>query len=147
LSRFASGVTVVTTTLPGGEQKGLTVSAFSSLSLDPPLILICIDRKASLHEHLDKGSHFAVNILSEDQETVSRRFASREDSDRFSGVEVVSGQSGSPLILGSLASIECRVVDALPGGDHTIFVGEVESVTTGDGKPLLYCLSCYGRLA
>jgi flavin reductase (DIM6/NTAB) family NADH-FMN oxidoreductase RutF len=126
--------------------RGMTVSAFSSLSLDPPLCLICIDRVASLHGHLREGGHFAVNVLAEDQEAVSRRFASTEWRDRFQGVSTRDGVTGAPLIAGAVATIECRVVSAYPGGDHTIFVGEVVSATTSEGGPLLYYRGRYANL-
>jgi flavin reductase (DIM6/NTAB) family NADH-FMN oxidoreductase RutF len=145
LGCFASGVSVVTTRSSDGRLHGITVSAFSSLSLDPPLVLICIDKGASLHQQLEPGGFFAVNLLAEDQEAISRRFASR-DSDRFSGVEFTEGVTGPPLIKGSLACIECRVVDALPGGDHTIFVGEVVSTQVKEGAPLLYFRGKYCKL-
>lgn len=147
LSHFASGVTVVTTSSEGGEKKGITVSAFSSVSLDPPLVLICIDKRASIHEHLKKGRWFAVNVLSQEQESLSRHFASRGEMDRFIGIELVEGASGSPLIAGAVASIECRVVEAYEGGDHTIFVGEVEAAGVTGGEPLLYYRGNYARRA
>jgi flavin reductase (DIM6/NTAB) family NADH-FMN oxidoreductase RutF len=146
LSRFASGVTVVTTKCENSKLHGITVSAFSSLSLDPPLILICIDKKASVHNHLKEGAHFAVNILAEDQEIISRRFASREE-DRFDKTSYSEGRTGVPLIEGALAAIECRVVNAYPGGDHTIFVGEVISTSVSEGKPLAYFRGGYARLS
>lgn len=146
LSRFASGVTVVTTTDAHGKPWGMTVSAFSSLSLDPPLILICIDKKASGHGHFTPDSAFAVNILGEDQEEVSRRFASR-DVDRFNGVGYRHGTTGSPLLEGAIARIECRVTEAYPGGDHTIVVGELVATEVADGKPLVYYRGGYAQLA
>jgi flavin reductase (DIM6/NTAB) family NADH-FMN oxidoreductase RutF len=146
LGSFASGVTVVTALSEDGQRLGLTVSAFSSLSLEPPLILICIDKRASAHDHLSEGRHFAVNILAEDQEQISARFASR-DADRFNGLAIVEGKTGSPLIEGAIAHIECRVTQAYPGGDHTIFIGQVEAVAIDDENPLLYFRGRYARLA
>jgi flavin reductase (DIM6/NTAB) family NADH-FMN oxidoreductase RutF len=146
LSRFASGVTVVTTTDGHGKPFGMTVSAFSSLSLEPPLILICIDKKASGHGHFSPGSTFAVNILAEDQEEVSRRFASR-DVDRFNGIGYRSGTTGVPLLEGAIARIECRVTDIYAGGDHTIVVGELVATEVSDGKPLAYYRGGYAQLA
>src|SRR5688500_1003260 len=122
LGRFASSVSVVTSRCKDGELRGLTVSAFSSLSLNPPLILICIDNRSSLVEHLAEGCSFAVNILGEDQETLSRRFASKEPN-RFEGVGYKEGLSGSPLLDHALATLECKVVHNYAGGDHTIVVG------------------------
>jgi flavin reductase (DIM6/NTAB) family NADH-FMN oxidoreductase RutF len=146
LGHFATGVSVVTARGDDGKTRGLTVSAFSSLSLDPPLILICIDRRASLHDHLPVESHFCVNILTEDQEVISRRFASKE-ADRFEGLGYEEGMGGAPLLEGSLATIECRVVEACPGGDHTIFIGQVERSSVNEGRPLTYYRGGYSRLA
>lgn len=146
LSRFVSGVTVVTTLGRDQRPAGITVSAFSSVSLDPPLVLACIDKRASLHDSLTEGTHFAVNILAGDQEEISRRFASK-DHERFDGSAYRQGISGAPLLEGALAYIECRVVHAYPGGDHTIVVGEVESATVADHRPLAYYRGRYSHLA
>lgn len=146
MSRFASSVTVVTTKTEDNELSGITVSAFSSVSLDPPLILVCIDKRASFHDVLEKGRYFAVNILAEDQELVSRRFASKEP-DRFTGLAYKEGVTGMPLLDGALASIECRVVHSYAGGDHTIVVGEVESAAVAEGKPLAYFRGGYAQLS
>jgi flavin reductase (DIM6/NTAB) family NADH-FMN oxidoreductase RutF len=146
MSRFASGVSVVTTKKDDGKLEGITVSAFSSLSLDPPLVLICIGKNASIHNSLSEGRYFAVNILAEDQELFSRRFSSR-DEDRFAGVGYKEGPTGSPLLDGALCHIECRVVHTYPGGDHTIVVGEIETTNDAEGKPLVYFRGGYARLA
>ena len=145
LSHFASGVTVVTTCSEDGQHLGITVSAFSSLSLEPPLILICIDKRASVHDYLKEGGHFAVNILGDDQELISRRFASKV-ADRFEGLGYSIGNTGAPLISGALASIECSIVHLYPGGDHTIIVGEVLATDVSDGHPLAYFRGGYVRL-
>ena len=145
LSRFVSGVTVVTVLDSDSQPAGITVSAFSSVSLDPPLVLACIDKRASVHAHLTEGSHFAINILAQDQEHLSRRFASK-DEDRFGGAGYREGACGAPLLEGALAHIECRVVHAYPGGDHTIVVGEVESMNVTDHKPLAYYRGGYAQL-
>jgi len=146
LSRFVSGITIVTIL---GEDKvpaGITVSAFASVSLEPPLVLVCIDKRASLHDSLREGRHFAVNILTEDQEHLSRRFASKEQ-DRFDGCGYREGANGAPILEGSLAYLECIVRHAYPGGDHTIVVGEVEATSVADHKPLAYYRGGYGQLA
>jgi flavin reductase (DIM6/NTAB) family NADH-FMN oxidoreductase RutF len=145
LSQFASGVTVVTARGEDNELRGLTVSAFSSLSLEPPMVLICIDKRASIHNHLKEGSRFGVNILAEDQEAISRRFATKE-ADRFNGLDWTEGVTGAPRIEGALAFIECRIAHAYPGGDHTIFVGEVEATAVTQGNPLAYFRSNYARI-
>ena len=146
LGRFASGVTIFTTRCDDNQPRGITVSAFSSVSLEPPLVLVCIDKRASVHDYLQEGRHFAVNILADDQEVISRRFASK-DENRFQGIGYKDGLTGAPLIDGALAHIECRIQHAYPGGDHTIVVGEVESVKIGEGKPLAYFRGGYVQLA
>jgi flavin reductase (DIM6/NTAB) family NADH-FMN oxidoreductase RutF len=145
LGHFAASVTVVTTQLEDGQRAGITVTAFSSLSLDPPLVLVCLNKRARLHDRLRPGGHFAVNILAEDQEFVSRRFASSEP-DQFREIGYSDGATGVPLIQGAIAAIECRIVELLPGGDHTIFVAQVESTHITEGKPLVYFRGGYGRL-
>lgn len=144
MGRFASGVTVVTT-LFQGERYGMTVSSFSSLSLDPPLVLICVDRRLSTHDALVGAGQFVVNILSDSQEHLSRQFASRE-ADKFQGVAYSAGLLGLPVLDGALASIECRLHSTAPGGDHTILIGEVVAMEIGDGDPLLYYRSGYREL-
>jgi flavin reductase (DIM6/NTAB) family NADH-FMN oxidoreductase RutF len=144
MGHFASGVTVVTTELQG-QLYGLTVSSFTSLSLDPQLILICIDRKLGTHEILQAAGRFAINILAKDQEHLSRRFASR-DIDKYQGVAYHVGGQGVPLLEGVLATIECRIHSTAPGGDHTVFVGEVVDAQVFEGEPLLYYRSGYHEL-
>lgn len=146
LGRFASGVTIVTTTDEQGRDQGMTVSAFSSLSLDPPLVLVCLDHNASVWPAFAVAEHFAINILSAAQEALSRRFASR-DGDRFDGVGFARGGSGVALLDDTLASIECRVTARVAQGDHSILIGSVESGTTrGDLQPLLYYRGGYASL-
>lgn len=144
MGHFASGVTVVTTR-DGEDLVGLTVSAFCSLSLDPPLVLICIDRNVASHDAISSTGRFAVNILKTEQEELSRRFASRMEN-KFEGVGTTEGVGDVPLITGSLATIECQLRDQLPGGDHTIFVAEVDKVVIGEGEPLLYFRSGYREI-
>jgi flavin reductase (DIM6/NTAB) family NADH-FMN oxidoreductase RutF len=145
LSHFASGVTIVTTC--DGEQRptGLTASAFCSVSLDPPLILICVDHKSQSFPHLRESGRFAINILHQGHEQLSRRFASTR-LDKFDGVAFTMGTVGVPLIDAALAYLECRTVSAHVEGDHTIFVGRVEAVGVGEGEPLLYYGGRYHRL-
>lgn len=145
MGSFASGVTIVTSKCEDNELRGLTVSAFSSVSLEPPLVLICLDHRCSLHGQLKEGLYFAVNVLAEDQQDLSNKFASR-DPNRFSGINLTEGVTGSPLIEGAIAHIECRVVYAYPGGDHTIYVGEVEATTINDNKPLAYFRGNYAQI-
>jgi 3-hydroxy-9,10-secoandrosta-1,3,5(10)-triene-9,17-dione monooxygenase reductase component len=146
LGSFASAVTVVTTKTAAGELAGITVTAFSSVSLLPPLIMVCIDKRARLHDELVVGRPFAVNMLAENQEEHSRRFASR-NADPFAGLEYTLSPGGVPLFTGAVATIQCLVVECAPGGDHTIVVAEVEHSATSDARPLLYFRSAYGRLA
>jgi flavin reductase (DIM6/NTAB) family NADH-FMN oxidoreductase RutF len=145
LGRFASGVTVVTTRDASGRDHGLTVSAFASLSLEPPLVLVCIDQSSSVHPVLRDASHFVVNVLASTQEALSRRFSGR-DLDRFDGVGYSRGTTGPAVLEEVLAYLECRVAHRLDQGDHTIFVGEVESADTSTGRPLLYYRGGYATL-
>lgn len=144
MGHFASGVTVVTTKYEG-VLSGMTVSSFASVSLSPPLVLVCIDRKVSTHDAIIAAGCFAVNILEEHQEHLSRRFAT-PTNDKFAGVAWQVGQLGVPLLEGVLAEIECRLHDTLPGGDHTIFVGEVMHASVHEGAPLLYYRRGYHEL-
>lgn len=144
LGRFASGVTVVTVRDPGGRDQGMTVSAFSSVSLSPPLVMVCIGHDASLHPLIEHVTHFGVNILSATQEALSRRFAAHLD--RFDGVGFERGESGVALIEGALAFLECRIVARHPAGDHTIVIGEVEAAENRDDRPLLYYRGGYAQL-
>jgi flavin reductase (DIM6/NTAB) family NADH-FMN oxidoreductase RutF len=146
LGHFAAGVTIITTTDGEGRPTGLTVSAFCSVSLDPPQILVCIDHKSQSYPALRDGGRFAVNILGSDHESVSRRFATTR-LDKFDGVPFTLGTLGVPLIDGALAQLECRTVSHHVEGDHTILVGRVEEARNGAGEPLLYYRGQYGRLA
>ena len=145
LSHFASGVTVVTTWDKDARPTGLTVSAFASVSLQPPLVLICVDHQAQCYPALRASDRFAVNVLAAEHETVSRRFATSEP-EKFGTVEYRPGPLGLPLLPEALAHLECRTVHAYPGGDHTIFIGQVESAQARAGEPLLYFRGTYSRL-
>jgi flavin reductase (DIM6/NTAB) family NADH-FMN oxidoreductase RutF len=145
LAHFASGVTIVTTCDSEQRPTGLTASAFCSVSLDPPLILICVDHKSQSFPHLRECGRFAINILHQGHEQLSRRFASSR-LDKFDGVAHRMGALGVPLIDAALAHLECRTVSAHVEGDHTIFVGHVESIGVGEGEPLLYYRGRYHKL-
>jgi flavin reductase (DIM6/NTAB) family NADH-FMN oxidoreductase RutF len=146
LGRFATGVTVVTARDDEGHDHGMTVSAFCSVSLEPPLVLTCLDRAATLLPRLAQGATIAVNVLSSTQEALSRRFASEVD-DRFDGVGYTRGPRGSPLLDEALASLECRIESLVDAGDHVIVIGRVEHThVIEDAEPLLYYRSGYGRL-
>jgi flavin reductase (DIM6/NTAB) family NADH-FMN oxidoreductase RutF len=146
LGHFATGVTVVTTCDGDARPTGLTASAFSSVSLDPPLVLVCVDHKSQSYPALRECGRFAVNVLTLDQEAVSRRFASTR-LDKFDGVPFTLGDLGLPLIDGALAQLECVTVSQHVEGDHTIFVGRVERARVASGAPLLYYRGRYDRLA
>ena len=135
---------MVTSGLADGQLTGITVTAFTSLSLDPPLVLICIDKRW-IHDQLAKGGHFAVNMLAEDQEFVPCRFATHEE-DPFRELGYSEGITGTPVLHGSLAAIECLIVDVLAGGDHNIFVGQVEATHVREGKPLMYFRGGYTQM-
>jgi flavin reductase (DIM6/NTAB) family NADH-FMN oxidoreductase RutF len=148
LGRFASGVTVVTTRDAEGKPRGVTVAAFASLSLSPPRVLVCLGSASRAHDVVRDAGRYVVNVLAEGQEEASRRFARPgAEPDSFEGIAWREGGHGLPVLTDAIAAIECRVTDALPGGDHTIFVGEVEETTVAEGKPLLYFRGGYARLA
>jgi len=144
---FAAGVTVVTTLDAEGRAVGLTATAFSSLSMEPPLCLVCVHRNGTSHDALVASRRFAVNLLTAEQVELSNRFASRAD-DKFADVPHRPGDAtGCALLDGALASMECEVVDVFPGGDHSIFVGRLATVSVADGRPLLYWRGGYRQLA
>jgi flavin reductase (DIM6/NTAB) family NADH-FMN oxidoreductase RutF len=146
LGRFATGVTIVTALDEHGQPHGMTVSAFSSLSLNPPLVLICIDNAATMSPVIATASHFVVNILTSTQEELSRRFADQLDN-RFAGIGYRESASGAPILDDVLAWVDCRVVARHPAGDHVIVIGEVQSGKVLNGEPLLYYRSGYAMLA
>lgn len=144
MSQFASGVTVVTTEHEG-TRYGMTVASFASLSLHPPLVLVCIEKSVKTHDAIGAAGKFGVSILAKSQAEISNRFASKSD-DKFSGVSVRQGELGTPLIDGAICTIECRVHAQLPGGDHSIYVGEVVEAQTNEAAPLVYFRSGYREL-
>jgi flavin reductase (DIM6/NTAB) family NADH-FMN oxidoreductase RutF len=146
LGHFATGVTIVTARDAEGRPTGLTVSAFCSVSLDPPQVLVCVDHKSQSYPALRDGSRFAVNFLGDGHEEISRRFATTR-LDKFDGVPHRMSALGVPLIDGALAHLECRTVSRHVEGDHTIIVGCVEEARSGAGEPLLYFRGQYRRLA
>jgi len=146
LSYFASGVCVVTAVADGGVPVGVTISAFSSLSLEPPLVLFCLGSETKNLGAFTGGAGFAVNILAEDQAEISERFASR-NGDKFASVPCTASKSGCLLVTGCLASLECSVVTTHDGGDHVIVVGKVDRVRhTGEDRPLLRYRGNYFRV-
>ncbi len=145
MGHFAAGVTVVTSKHEGANA-GITVTAFTSLSLEPPLVLVCIDKRARMHERLPVGGSMAVNMLTQDQELVSREFASSK-GDPFQQFGHREGASGAPILQDAMCAVECKIVQHLEGGDHTIIVGQVEATHVREGKPLLYFRGGYAQLA
>jgi flavin reductase (DIM6/NTAB) family NADH-FMN oxidoreductase RutF len=138
---FATGVTVVTCRV-GQRKHGITVNSFTSVSLDPPLVLICIDRKAIAWQMIPEAGTFAINILTSQQRAVCDYFAKRlflDPDNEFAEIPHVDGVTGSPVLEDALAVIECRLVNTYPGGDHDIFIGEVVAVQVlRDDAPLLF---------
>lgn len=138
LGMFATGVTIVTARTPTGNLVGLTANSFNSVSLSPPLVLWSLANSAGSMAAFSTGSHYAINILSAEQQTLAQQFASK-DVDRFANVPYVLGPSGAPLLAGSVACFECYNRSRYEEGDHIIFVGEVERCTyTPGAAPLLY---------
>ena len=147
LGRFASGVTILTACDDLGRDHGMTVSAFSSLSLEPPLVLFCVDHAAAMHEMLLALPPVGISILAAPQEAYSRRFADEEGrDDRFDGLAYARGESGVVLIDNALAHLECRTIAHVEGGDHTIFIAAVNRAEPRKGRPLLYYRGGYAQL-
>lgn len=145
MGHFATGVTVVTTWYENQPQ-GMTANAVASLSLEPPLILVSVDVKAQMNTCLKASDCFAVNILTEEQEELSVRFAKHGPKD-FAGIDYRTEATGSPVFERSLAYVDCRVASVLPGGDHDIFIGEIVAGGTWEGRPLLFYGGKYGSLS
>lgn len=146
LGCFATGVTVVTCLKPDGEPTGLTVNSFTSVSLDPPLLLVCLAKRAASAAALTEASHFAVNVLQTGQQPASIRFSTR-DEDRFGATPWSCGEAGAPLLGDSLGVFECRRHAVHDGGDHYILIGQVVKASFDAGlDPLLYFRGRYRRL-
>ena len=145
MGRFATGVTLVTTRRKDGEILGMTANAILSLSLDPPLILVSIDKQNQMHEFLTSSDCFALNVLRDDQEEISRRFATPGPKD-FSGLELLELETGSPVLANALAFIDCQIVQVVSGGDHDMFIGQPLAGETRDGNPLIYYSGQYTQL-
>ncbi|MCL6599478.1 MAG: flavin reductase family protein [Alicyclobacillus macrosporangiidus] len=143
---FATGVTVVTTRRADGRPVGMTVNSFTSLSLNPPLVLVTIAKNASLFDDFVGAEGFVVNILSAAQEWVSRQFAAK-GVDRFAGVDFSKGITGLPVLAEVLGYFECETVQRYEGGDHVILVGEVQHGDFTAGRPLLFFMGKYEQLA
>lgn len=146
LGHWPTGVAVVTTRGPDGQPRGLTANAITSVSLEPPLVLVCIDRTAETHRGIVESGAFAINILPEAGRELARRFAAERQADKFSGVSHRSGASGAPVLADALAWVDCGLHAFHEGGDHTIFVGRVLAAEAGQGDPLVFCRGEYGRV-
>lgn len=146
LALWPSGVTIVTAR-EGERVHGMTVSAFASVSLDPPLVLVCADKGSETHEVIRRGGAFAVSILGEGQEELSSRFAREgNESRRFDGLACEPGATGCPHIPGALATLDCVVAKAVDAGDHVVYIGRVEAAGGTGGRPLVYHRSGYHAL-
>ena len=148
MGHFAAGVAVVTTVRDDGHPAGLTVSAVCSVSLSTTLVLVCLDHASESRRVVESSGVFAINVLEEGEgEMLARRFGTSTGEDKFLGVAFHSERTGAPVLDASLAWLDCRVRETHEGGDHTIFVGEVEAAETREGTPLLYYRGGYGRFA
>ena len=147
LSRFSSGVTVITVETPSGDIHGMTASSFCSVSLHPPLVLVCVDHLAETYLHVRERGRFGVSVLKEDQEALSEFFADPQrnpDAARRLDIRYNQMKSGMPVLANTLANLDCTVVEAHAAGDHSIFVAEVKEVSVSEGSPLLYFRGRYG---
>jgi flavin reductase (DIM6/NTAB) family NADH-FMN oxidoreductase RutF len=144
--RFATGVTIASVIDGLGIPHGLTVSSFAAVSLDPPLILICLGHEVTCIEAFRGAKYFGINVLGDDQRALSERFA-RKGHDRFGGLDWMPGETGVPLLAGVLAQMECAVTQRVTAGDHDIFVGEMLSASVHKGDPLIHFSSRYRKLA
>jgi flavin reductase (DIM6/NTAB) family NADH-FMN oxidoreductase RutF len=141
MGTFATGVTIVTVDLEGGVH-GMTANAFASVSLDPMLVLVCVDHTTRTHAHLHAKKRFGINVLREDQRAISEYYArperTHEHAEEEAGARFERTQHGTPMLQGSLVYLECRLHSAEEAGDHTIFIAEVEDVVVREGEPLLF---------
>ena len=145
MGHFATGVTVVTTRAASGQHYGLTANSVTSVSLTPPLVLVCVDKKADCYPCFEETKTFTVNILSEGQQDLSSRFATK-GAVKFEGVAYREGVNGCAVITDSVGHLDCRVVATYEGGDHTIYVGEVDDGDAAELPPLLFFRGGYRRL-
>jgi flavin reductase (DIM6/NTAB) family NADH-FMN oxidoreductase RutF len=146
---FATGVTIITLDLEG-EVQGMTANAFASVSLDPPLLLVCVDHSARTHAHMHAKKRFGINILAENQRGISEYHAlpvhTHERAEEEAGARFDRTAKGIPILHGALAYLECRLQSAEKAGDHTIFIAEVEDVVVRQGEPLLFFRGKYRKI-
>jgi flavin reductase (DIM6/NTAB) family NADH-FMN oxidoreductase RutF len=140
---FPTGVTIVTRRRADGRAAGMTVSSFTSVSLHPPLILVCIDKRAGFIVGLEHTKTFAVNVLSEEQQDLALRFASPPETDRFTGLEWAEGWGGLPILQGVVASFACALEQVIEAGDHFVLMGAVQEIRRSAGRSLVWCESRY----
>jgi 3-hydroxy-9,10-secoandrosta-1,3,5(10)-triene-9,17-dione monooxygenase reductase component len=145
MGHFATGITIVTA-VDAGEPVGFACQSFAALSLDPPMVILAPAKTSTSWPRIARAGAFCVNILEEHQEALSRTFAV-SGGDKFDGVGWTPGVTGSPVLLGSLAVVECRLGDIFEGGDHELVTGHVVAIDIGEGGPLLYYRSGFGRFA
>jgi flavin reductase (DIM6/NTAB) family NADH-FMN oxidoreductase RutF len=145
LGHFATGVTVITLVTPDGRPLGMTANSLASVSLDPPLLSVCVDREAELHDAIVRAEEFVVNVLASPQEALARRFSDKHE-DRFDGIGYHLSPEGLILLDGTLAHVVCQRFAEYPGGDHTIVVGRVVGGDTREARPLLYYRGGYAAL-
>ncbi|MGB8581680.1 MAG: flavin reductase family protein [Candidatus Sulfotelmatobacter sp.] len=143
MGSFATGVTIITVDLDG-KVHGMTANAFASVSLDPPLVLVCVDQSARTHAHLHARKRFGINVLAENQRAISEYYA-RPPEEQIEGPVAGFDRTvhGTPVLRGALTYLECRLQSAHDAGDHTIFIAEVEDVLVRQGRPLLFFRSKY----
>ncbi len=144
-AQFATGIAVASVLDPGGSPHGMTINSFTSVSLDPPLVLISVDLTSNLLPLFEQSGHYGLSFLGQEQQEISSRFALRGQN-RFDGAKWMVGATGLPLIPGALAHLECRVTQTIRAGDHSLLIAEVISADIQSGKPLLYFESGYRRL-
>ncbi|MCR8659926.1 flavin reductase family protein [Paenibacillus endoradicis] len=148
MGQFASGVTIITTIDSAGNPLGMTANAFTSLSLDPPMVLICVDNKSTTLVHLTESAKYCVNILAAPQEQLSRQFARKGGSEKFEGASYFSGDIGVPVLEGTLTSVECEVTAIVDGGDHKILLGKSVKIhqSLTETEPLIFYKGKYNKL-
>ena len=144
-SKYATGITILTILDSRGDPHGMTVNSFTSVSLTPPLVLVCLDRQAAILCHFACGTRFAINVLHEEQKDLSTAFA-RTGRDRFEGVEWRPGETGAPVLPQVLATLECEVTQMVEAGDHFVVIGEALHASWREGQPLIYFNSGYQAL-
>ncbi len=146
---FSTGVTIITLDLDG-EVHGMTANAFASVSLDPPLVLVCVNERASTHGHLHAKKRFGINVLAAEQQPISEYYArverTQEQAEQEAGARFDRTGKGTPILHGALAYLECKLQSAQAAGDHTIFIAEVEDVVVREGEPLLFFRGRYRKI-